>query len=232
MSTPTTPKPGLERRAFVGLAQTAIAMALCLFLPAWTWRYWQAWLFLAVFFGAALATTRYLLRHDPQLLERRVSAGPVAETDPAQKVIQAIASLYFLGILVIPALDHRFGWSHLPPWAAVVGDALVALGFWIVFRVFRENTYTAGVVRVEAGQTVIDTGPYAIVRHPMYAGALLLFLGIPLALGSAWGLGLFVPGLLVLAWRLTNEERLLCEELPGYRAYREKTRYRLIPRIW
>jgi protein-S-isoprenylcysteine O-methyltransferase Ste14 len=222
----------LLRASLEGLAQLTLAMVLFIFLPAWTLRYWQAWAFLAVFVGCTLAITRYLYRHDRALLERRLHAGPGAERRKRQQIIQAFTSLAFLASLVVPAIDHRLGWSHLPPAAAIAGDALVALGFWVIFRVFKVNSFTASTVQVEAAQTVITTGPYAVVRHPMYAGALLLFVGIPLALGSLWGL---VPSLAVaiaLVVRLFDEEKLLVQELPGYAAYRQQTRRRLIPFVW
>lgn len=222
----------LLQKTCAGFAQLALMMALLLFVPAGTLHYWQAWAFLAVFLGASLAITAYLFRHDRELLERRLRAGPSAETEASQKIIQAFAGLVFIAALVVPALDHRFGWSHLPLPVVLAGDVLVALGFLIVFRVFRVNTFTASTIEVAAEQQVITTGPYALVRHPMYAGALLLFLGIPLALGSLWGLLVFVPALLVLVWRLVDEEKFLVDNLAGYEAYRRKTRYRLIPHIW
>ena len=220
------------RRSIEGMAQLVVAMALCIFLPAWTVRYWQAWLLLAVFFGCTIAITVDLYRRDPALLERRLHAGPAAEKEASQRIIQALASLVFLAVLVVPALDHRFGWTPLPPAAALAGDALVALGFWIVWRVFRENTFTSGAIEVDASQRVIDTGPYAIVRHPMYVGGLLLFLGMPLALGSGVGLLVFVPALFAIVWRLLDEERFLVSNLPGYADYRQRTRYRLLPFLW
>jgi protein-S-isoprenylcysteine O-methyltransferase Ste14 len=188
--------------------------------------------FLVLFAGAALAITLYLARHDLELLERRTKAGPIAEKEPRQRLIQLAASLSFVAVLIVPALDHRFGWSHLPGIVVVAGNDLVALGFLIVFYVFKENTFSSAVVEVAAGQRVIDTGPYAIVRHPMYAGALVLIAGIPLALGSLVGLVTFVPFVAILVARLLDEERFLSRQLKGYVAYCERTRYRLMPRFW
>src|SRR5262249_49676242 len=138
--------------------------------PAWTPYYWQGWAFLAVFLGASLAITLWLLRHDRALLERRLRAGPTAESRPVQKVLQAVASLALVATPVVPAIAHRLSRSHLPPAICLMGDGLVALGLWIIARVFKENTFAASIVEVGTQQTVITTGPYAIVRHPMYAG--------------------------------------------------------------
>lgn len=222
----------LRSRAFSGLMWLGLVMALLLFVSAGTLRYARGWLFLCVFLGASLAITLSLLRRDHALLERRLAAGPGAESRPIQKVLQGLASLGFLGALVLPALDVRWHGPGLPWSVSLLGEALVALGFGIISRVFQENSFTAATIEVGAGQTVISTGPYALVRHPMYSGAGVMFLGIPLALGSAWGLWASLVVGLVLVGRILDEEALLVRELPGYDAYRRQTRYRLIPRIW
>jgi len=222
----------LNARAWLALAVLAAVMGLVLFVTAGTVHYWQAWLYLAVFFGVSALVTVYLMRRDPALLERRMRGGPTAEPEPSQRIIMWLVSVGFVALLVVPALDHRFGWSHLPAWLVLAGDALVLLGFYGIFRVYRENTYGAATIRVTAGQTVISTGPYAVVRHPMYATASLYLVGTPLALGSWWGLvplALMVPALI---WRLLDEERLLARDLPGYTEYQRRVRYRLIPLIW
>ncbi len=222
----------LRREGSLGLVQLGIAMMLFVFVPAGTVRYWQGWLFLAVFLGASLAISLFLWRTDRGLLERRLRAGPGAETRGTQKLVQAVMGLAFVATLVIPALVYRWHGASLPPAVCVLGDGLVALGYWIVFRVFRANSFAAATIEVGARQTVSTTGPYALVRHPMYSAALVLFLGMPLALGSAWGLwtSLVVGGGLV--WRLLDEEALLVRDLEGYDAYRRQTRYRLIPYVW
>lgn len=222
----------LNKKAIAGLLRLVPTLAVLLFVPVWTFDYWQAWVFLAVFFVAILAITLYLIKKDPKLLGRRVKAGPWAEKEKSQKIIQVLATIAFIVVLVFPAFDHRFSWSPVPPYAAVAGDVLVVLGLLIVFLVFKENTYTAGVITVEAGQKVISTGPYARVRHPMYAGALVMLLGVPLALGSWWGLLTFIPITIVIVWRLLEEEKFLLENLPGYSEYRNGVRYRLVPYIW
>jgi len=207
-------------------------MALLLFLPAATLHYWQAWVYLVIFVGASWLTTVYLERNDPALLERRMRGGPTAEKEPRQKIIMLGASLGFIALLVVPALDRRFGWSVVPVWLVVGGDILTAVGFYLIFRVYRVNTFTAATIQVTPDQHVVSTGPYAIVRHPMYASASLYVIGTPLALGSYWGLlaaGAMLP---FLIWRLLDEERLLARSLSGYTEYQKKVPYRLVPRIW
>jgi protein-S-isoprenylcysteine O-methyltransferase Ste14 len=222
----------LTKKAFKGLAQLLVALAACTFLSAWTLRYWQGWLFVAVFGSAVTAITLYFLKADPALIERRLKAGPGGETQPVQKLIQSIASVAFLALIVVPGLDHRFGWSSVPPFVAILGDCLVLAGLFVVFLVFRSNSYTSGTIEVGEGQKVVSTGPYSVVRHPMYAGALVLIVGIPLALGSLWGLLVCIPMIAVLIWRLGDEENFLSKNLAGYDEYCAKTRYRLIPLIY
>jgi protein-S-isoprenylcysteine O-methyltransferase Ste14 len=222
----------LEIKAIGGLLNLLVCMALMIFLPAWTLSYWQAWVFLCVFFGSSLAITLYLMRKDPGLLERRVKAGATAEKETSQKIIQGFAGAAFIATVVLPALDHRLGWSSVPVYAELAGDFLVAAGFLAVFLVFKENSYTSGIIEVAAEQRVISTGPYALVRHPMYSGALVMLLGIPLALGSWWGLFTIIPMTLILILRLVDEEKFLFRNLPGYAEYRNKVRYRLARFVW
>ena len=207
-------------------------MGAAIFVSAGTLSYWHGWLYLLAFFGSAAAITLYLWRADPALLERRVNAGPAAEQDLSQQIIQSVAAVAFIGVLVVPALDHRFGWSSVPAVLSVAADLAVVGGFWIVFLVFKENTFTAATIEVAGEQTVVSTGPYAVVRHPMYAGALLLLLATPIALGSWWGLLAFLPMLAAIVWRLRDEERFLTEHLSGYAEYCRRVRFRLAPRIW
>jgi protein-S-isoprenylcysteine O-methyltransferase Ste14 len=171
--------------------------------------------------------------YDKELLESRLHAGPTAETTSAQRVITAVGLLVFVAAVVIMVLDHRFGWSPpVPAYVSILGNALIVLGILIYFLVVRENRYAASTVQVVEGQTVVSTGPYAIVRHPMYAGAMLVFVGTPLALGSWWGLLLTPLFFGWFAWRLVNEEQFLRTNLPGYEEYTRKVRYRLAPHIW
>ena len=207
-------------------------MGLLIFLPAGTAQYWQAWSFLTVFFGASLLITLYLMKNDPALLKRRLRGGPTAEKEKTQKIIMSFTTIGFIALLVVPALDHRFMWSSVPFYLVVAGDILTALGFYIVFLAYRENTFTSATIEVACSQKVISTGPYAIVRHPMYGGSLLYLLGMPLALGSYWGLLALTGTMPFLIWRLFDEERFLCRNLPGYTDYRAKVRWRLIPGVF
>jgi protein-S-isoprenylcysteine O-methyltransferase Ste14 len=222
----------LARKAIRGFAQLIIGLGILLFAPAWTLNFWQAWVFLFVFAASAALITVYLWKEDPNLLERRVKAGPGAEKEKSQRLIQLFASVAFIGMILLPALDHRFSWSDIPLFLVIAGDILIALGFLVIFFVFKENTFTAAVIEVAADQKVISTGPYALIRHPMYAGALILLLGTPLALGSWWGLLMFIPFAVIIVWRLLDEERFLSKYLAGYSEYKKKVRYRLIPFVW
>lgn len=210
-----------------------VCMFAVIFIPAWTLYYWQGWaFFLTLSVSTALATT-YLALHDKKLLESRMRMGPTAEKTSAQKTITAIGSLILIAATVIMVFDHRFAWSPaVPAYFSILGDALGVLGIIMYLFVVRENRYAAATVEVVEGQTVVSTGLYAIVRHPMYTGAILVFIGMPLALGSWWGV-LFVPLFVAgFAWRLLNEEKFLSENLPGYAEYMHKVRYRLVPYIW
>jgi protein-S-isoprenylcysteine O-methyltransferase Ste14 len=222
----------LNARAWLALVVVAAVMALLLFVPVGTLHDWQAWVYLSIFFGASAITTLDLMKRDPALLQRRMRGGPTAETETTQKVIMFFASVGFIALLVVPALDHRFGWSVVPLAGVVAGDILVAMGFYVIFRVYRVNTFTAATIQVAADQRVISTGPYAIVRHPMYAGASLYVVGTPLALGSYWGLLAAAAMLPFLIWRLVDEERLLARNLPGYTEYQQRVPHRLVPWMW
>jgi protein-S-isoprenylcysteine O-methyltransferase Ste14 len=222
----------LNAKAWLSLFVLVAAMGLLLFAPAGTFRYWQAWLYLSVFACASSLTTLYLMRRDPALLARRMSGGPTAEKRTTQKLIMLFVSVCFVALLVAPALDHRFGWSRVPPVVVFLGDLLVATGFYFIFLVYRENTYTSATVEVAEGQKVVSTGPYAVVRHPMYASGSLYLAATPLALGSYWGLLAFAAMAPFLIWRLLDEEQLLARDLPGYREYRRRVRHRLVPFVW
>jgi protein-S-isoprenylcysteine O-methyltransferase Ste14 len=222
----------LGRQAFAGLAKFVVAMALLLFLPAWSLRYWQGWLFLIVFCGACFVTTLYFLRTDPELVRRRMAVGPTAETEPAQKRIMATTSIGFVLLILVPALDDRWQWSNVPTWLVIVGNAGVLASFYLIASVLRQNSFAAATIQIEANQKVVSTGAYAIVRHPMYAAALPLFFFTPLALGSYWGLLIAAAMIPALMWRLLDEEKYLARNLPGYDDYRRTTPYRLIPLIW
>jgi protein-S-isoprenylcysteine O-methyltransferase Ste14 len=222
----------LYLRALRSSVAGTLVLAALIIVPAGTLSYWQGWAYVFVFVAASAAFTVYLAICDPALLQRRMEAGPAYEKEPTQRIIMRFALLGFVLLAVVPALDHRFGWSQAPWWIAIAGDLLVVVGFFFFYRVVRVNSFAAGTIRVEQGQQVVSNGPYAWMRHPMYSGALVLFVGTPLALGSLWGL-LVVPLLvLVLAWRILNEEEVLARDLPGYTAYQRQVRYRLIPFVW
>jgi protein-S-isoprenylcysteine O-methyltransferase Ste14 len=207
-------------------------MGLLLFVPAGTAQYWQAWIYLAVFFGASLLITLYLMKKDPALLRRRLRGGPTAEKEKTQKIIMFFTTIGFVALLVVSALDHRFMWSSVPFYMVIAGDILTALGFYIVFLAYKDNTFTSATIEVATDQKVISTGPYAIVRHPMYAGSLLYLLGMPLALGSYWGLLALAAMIPFLIWRLFDEGQFLSKNLSGYTEYCAKVRWRLIPGVF
>jgi protein-S-isoprenylcysteine O-methyltransferase Ste14 len=188
--------------------------------------------FFAFFFVGSSAIGLYLAICNPVLLERRMNVGPTAEKETSQKIIILFALLGFIALLVFPGLDHRFGWSTVPPYVSVAGDALVALGFILTFVVILQNDYAASTIQVVEGQKVVSTGLYAYVRHPMYAGVLPMLVGMPLALGSWWSLVGLVLAVPAIIWRLVDEEKFLHKNLPGYTQYMQKVRYRLIPFIW
>jgi protein-S-isoprenylcysteine O-methyltransferase Ste14 len=222
----------MKRKAWIAVIALAAVMGLLLFPAAGTVRYWQGWLYLAVFFSMTAPITAYLLKNDPALLERRMSGGPTAEKERAQKIIMSVATLGFAGILVVSALDFRFQWSNVSPYAVIVGNLLTVLGFCITFLVYKENSFASATIEVVPGQRVISTGPYAFVRHPMYTGGMLYLLGMPLALGSWWGFVPLAAMLPALFWRISNEEQFLSTHLPGYSDYLAKVRWRMIPKVY
>ncbi|HXD47085.1 MAG TPA: isoprenylcysteine carboxylmethyltransferase family protein [Pseudolabrys sp.] len=222
----------LVRQAWPRQIAFLVFLLVVLFGPAGTLAYWQAWLFLAVFIGCSVGLGLYFVRTDPALIERRMQAGPGAEREPAQRIIIALLLAGLLAMLVVSALDRRWLWSDVPAWLTIVADLGIVGSFVIFFYVMKQNSYAAATVRVEGAQTVISTGLYGVVRHPMYAGTLPLMIAMPLALGSYWALLLVIPLLPVLAWRLLDEERVLRRDLPGYAAYCARVRWRLVPGIW
>ncbi len=219
-------------KTILGFAFLMLVLALALFIPAGSFSYWQAWMYLADWAMCVIFITLYLVKNDRELLAGRVQAGPVAETQKNQKIIQGLASLCFIALFIVPGLDYRFGWSNVPPIVSLIADGFVALGFFIVFLTFRENSYTRATIEVSAGQKVITSGPYRFVRHPMYAGASLLLIFTPLALGS-WVAEIFaVLLILVVSARLLDEEEFLQKDLVGYTEYCQTVRYHLVPYVW
>ena len=214
--------------ATLGLA----AFGLMLFLPAGTLQYWQAWVFLAVFALSTWIPSVYLMRTNPAALERRMRVGPFAEARTLQRIVIAVVFICFPAMFVVSAFDHHFGWSPVPATVCLIGDVLVAIGLGIAMLVVIQNGYAAANVTVEAEQKVVSTGLYGLVRHPMYTGNVILMIGVPLALGSYWGLVFVVPGLIVHVLRIGDEEQLLGQELNGYREYAQQVHYRLVPYVW
>jgi len=206
-----------------------ILIGCLLFLPAGTLRFWEAWLYIVLLFVPVAIVGVVLFIKDPQLLERRLRTQ---ERRAPQKKIIAVSSLVLLSIYLIPGFDRRYGWSTVPPTLVFVADMLVLLGYLLFVLTIKENRYASRVIEVQENQVAISTGPYAIVRHPMYLAIIVLFTLTPLALGSYWALipALFFP--LILAARIANEEQLLRHSLTGYAEYCRKVRYRLLPFIW
>jgi protein-S-isoprenylcysteine O-methyltransferase Ste14 len=219
------------RVAVLGLGQLA-AIGLLLFLPAGTVSYWQAWAFLAVFALAAWLPSIYLQVTNPVALQRRMRSGPAAEGRTVQKIVMIGLYGSLAAICISSGLDHNFGWSSVPTAITLIGDIVVAAGFGVVVLVTVQNSYASTTVQVESGQEVVTTGLYGLVRHPMYSGNVLMLAGMPLALGSYWALIFVVPGVAVLASRIHDEEKLLGDELAGYREYTQLVRSRLVPYMW
>jgi len=223
-------KARLVRRTVFGL----VLLPAVIFLSAGTVNYWQGWAFLVVSFVPPLALTVYFYRRDPQLLERRLLRK---EKLKAQKIIMLLMKLIYLLALILPGLDYRFGWSHarcgpVPRWLVLLALFIMVAINALFFLVLQANRYAASIVQVEAGQIVTETGPYRFVRHPMYLGGLVLWLALPLALGSYLAWSAAALGIPVMILRLLNEERFLRRELAGYAEYCQRVRYRLIPLVW
>ncbi|MFH1183806.1 MAG: isoprenylcysteine carboxylmethyltransferase family protein [Chloroflexota bacterium] len=219
----------LAKMIIVRFVGGLIVLAAMFFLPAGTLDFWEAWVYIVVLFLPITIVLRYLIRHDPALLERRMR---MKEREAEQKLIVQLSFVWFFVMFLLPGFDRRFEWSNVPVALVLAADVLVLLGYFGVFWVFRENTYTSRVVEVEQDQKVISSGPYAVVRHPMYLGVMLMYLMTPLALGSYWALlpaPLIIP---ILVARIRNEEQVLGRELPGYPEYMNKVRHRLIPGVW
>lgn len=221
--------PGLTRRVFLMFGLSLLVLMAAFFLPAWTFSYWHGWVYLAVLFTPLVFVVAYLLKNEPDLLERRMH---YREREKEQLLIIKLSYIPFILAYILPGFDFRFGWSHMPVWLVIVSDVLVLASYMWVVNVFRTNRYASRVVEVDKGQSVISTGPYALVRHPMYTGVAVMYLFSPLALGSYWAV---IPALFILpilVYRLLNEEKVLARDLPGYVEYMAKVKYHLFPGIW
>ena len=227
-----SPNPSTAKLILTNIVRLVFGLLVIgamLFLPAGTLNYWQAWVWLAALFIPMIISFVYLVKRDPALLERRTRTN---ETRPIQKWIIAVSVIYFLIVFILPGFDKRFGWSAVPVWLVIAADLVIFAAFTFYNLVLKTNTFASRVIEVEQGQQVITTGPYALVRHPMYLSMILFMVATPLALGSYWA---FIPSLALiplLAARAKNEEELLIKDLPGYREYMQQTRYRLLPGVW
>jgi protein-S-isoprenylcysteine O-methyltransferase Ste14 len=219
-------------QALRNLIAFLIVLAALLFGPARSLRFTEAWVFLVLVAVLSAAITLYLAAYDPALLERRLRAGPAAEQQAFQKIVVTIAALMLIALMVVAGLDHHGHWSAVPEAIVVAGDILFIASYVVIFLVFRANSFTSGVVEVVGDQRVVSSGPYALVRHPMYSGAFLFLLAAPLALASWWALipAAALGGAIIV--RLLDEEKFLVQHLDGYRAYCEHVRWRLLPGVW
>jgi protein-S-isoprenylcysteine O-methyltransferase Ste14 len=231
MKTKTEPssRKNLTTAVLIRLFSAIPVLGLLFFLPAGTLAYWEAWVYMAILFIPITLVAVYLLKNDPALLERRLQ---MREQQTEQRWIVGLSGLLFLLAFLIPGFDKRFGWSGAPVWVVLIADILVMLGYGFIFLVFRENSYASRTIEVAQGQKVISSGPYSVVRHPMYLGILLTYGFSPLALGSYWGMIPMVLLPVVLIARIQNEEQVLRKELQGYEAYTRQVKFRLIPGIW
>lgn len=220
---------GVKKKALLLFAAAFIAIGAMLFVPAGTLDYWQAWAYIAILFVMVAFVGLYFLAKDPDFLERRFR---MKEKERQQKLVQKAGGAIFFICFLLPGLDRRFGWSTVPFELVLAADFLVVLGYGLIFLVFKENSFAGRTIRVEKGQKVVSTGPYSIIRHPMYLGMVLLCLATPIALGSYaafWPFLLIIP---LLAYRIRNEEEVLKRELEGYEEYCKKVRCRLVPGVW
>ena len=225
MSTPRSLKTRLLFRSLIAF----VFVAVFLFVPAASFRYWQGWVFMAILFLPMPVTSVYFMKRDPQLVERRLRTE---EKISEQKTIIRWAQLVVFASLLLPGLDYRFGWSRVPLWLAILSQLFVFAGYLITLWVMKENSFASRTIQVEEGQRVISTGPYRLVRHPMYFGAVLMLFFMSPALGSWWALPGFLLAIPLIVLRLLNEEKMLCRDLPGYSDYCLRTRSRLLPLLW
>ena len=210
---------------FSGLLLTFVL----LFVPAWTFKFWQAWLFAGILFIPMLGAGLILLKKNPELLKKRLSAK---EEQNEQKLVVLFSGIMFLAVFIIAGLNFRFGWIILPAWVSYAAAAVFLLGYVLYAEVLKENTYLSRTVEVQENQKVIDSGLYGIVRHPMYMSTLILFLSMPLVLGSVISFAVSLIYIPIIAKRIRNEEKILEQGLDGYSEYKQKVKYKVIPFVW
>ena len=206
-----------------------LLIGLLLFLPAGTFDFWQAWLFIGVLFVPMFIAGIFLMIRQPELLRKRLDAK---EQQQEQKWVVALSGLMFIAVFVVAGLNRRFGWHILPDWMVYVATVIFVAAYAMYAEVMRENVWLSRTVEVQENQQVVSTGLYGIVRHPMYAATLLLFLSMPLVLASPWSLVIMLLYIPIIALRIRNEEQVLERELKGYTEYKQRVRYKVIPFIW
>ena len=206
-----------------------ILVGTILFLPAWSFSYWNAWLFMGILFVPMFIAGIVMLGKNPKLLQKRLDAK---EKEAEQKSVVASSGLMFLASFIVAGLDWRFGWTNMPNWMVWAATGLFLLSYVLYAEVLRENTYLSRTIEVQENQKVIDTGLYGIVRHPMYMATMILFLTMPLVLGSLYSFIIMLVYIPIIAKRIRNEEKVLEESLPGYKEYKQKVKYKVIPFIW
>jgi len=222
----------LKSRLILRFVFMPVVCGSFLFLPAGSFRFWQGWVYLIISIGFIVSAFGYFYWHDPQFIERRLRRGWRQETVREQKLLMKFIPAIMAIAFLLPGFDHRFGWSHVPLWLTVLSQAFVLGGYLMNFWAWKSNSFAASTIRVEAEQRVISTGPYGIIRHPMYLGGNIWFLFTPLALGSYLALPVFALLVPLIVLRLLNEEKVLRQELPGYADYCLRTRFRLVPFLW
>jgi len=219
----------LIKKIIIRFSLLPVVLGFLILIPAGTFNYWQVYIYFAVLVVPMTFVLLYFLKNDPEFLERRTKAK---EKEKQQFFISILSTLIFFAGFIIPGLDHRFTWSNVPMLLTISADIIILMGYLIIFFVFKQNSYASRIIEVNENQKLISTGLYAIVRHPMYIGVLIMFLPTPIALGSYWGLIPFALFPVSLVLRILNEEKVLSDNLEGYKEYCQKTRYRLIPFIW
>lgn len=216
-------------RVFIAIVIRFIVMGMLVFIPAGTIDFWQGWVFLSAFFVPIFFIVIYMLKNARGLLEKRLK---IKEKRSSQKLIQVINTILSLSVMIIAGLDHRFGWSQMPVWAVIASVVVMTLAYLSFIRTMLENEYASRIIEIQEGQKVIDTGSYAVVRHPMYSSAIIMFMSFPLVLGSFWALIPLLPLPFMLILRIFDEEKALIKDLTGYKEYMKKVKYRLVPFLW
>ena len=219
----------LIKKIIVRFSFFPVFLGLLILIPAGTFNYWQVYVYFATLIVPMIFVLFYFLKTDPKFLERRTKTK---EKEKQQTIVSILSTIVFLAGFILPGLDHRFTWSDVPVYLSIAADIIILFGYLIIFSVFRQNSYASRIIEISEDQTIISTGLYGIVRHPMYIGVLIMFIPTPIALGSYWGLIPFALLPVSLILRILNEEKVLSDNLKGYKEYCQKTRYRLIPSIW